>query len=159
MAHSLASAPLLAKKTLPPPPSNRSRGPRHFLTGQRAEQVGGVHERLRGLAHRLGHSRVSMAERGHREPGEEIEVPAPLFVPKVTTFAPYKRDTRRGICRHEMGHGITIVPIPLRVKILEQEGMRRPPVQDVSLSHAPADGVDGGPGLGDHAPGHGPLHH
>ncbi len=90
---------------------------RYFFTRQRAEQVGGVHQSLRGLAHRLGHSRVRMAKRGHREPGQHVQVPAPLVVPEVRTLSPYKRHARRRVCRHQICQSVTIVPIPLRVKI------------------------------------------
>ncbi len=90
---------------------------RHFLTRLRPEQVGRMQQGLGGGADRLRHDRVSVAEGGYREPGEEIDVPAPVLVPKVRALAAHERDAGSRISRHQMGHWTTIVPMPLRVKI------------------------------------------
>ena len=99
MAHSLASAPLLAKNTFPPPPISRSRVsplPRPGSVPKRLEVWSNVRGRL---AHGVGDGGMGMAERGHRKPGKKIDVTAPLRRPTgKSPFAPgsAKRDAARG---------------------------------------------------------------
>ena len=71
MAHSLASAPELAKKTCPParsPPTDEPvEGGGHLGGEQVAEQVGNVEEGARLVGDGVGHRRMGVAERGHRQ--------------------------------------------------------------------------------------------
>ena len=83
MAHSLASAPLLQKKTWPGPAVDQPvEGGRHLALRLGAEQVGHVQQGLGLGADRVGDGRVGVAERGDRQAGEEVEVLAAVVVPE-----------------------------------------------------------------------------
>ena len=116
MAHSLASAPLLAKKTFPSPTDQPVQCRRYLRAGQGTEKIGRVQQRAGGAAHRLGHRGVGVAERSYRQPGQEIEVAPPFFVPQVRALAAHERNAGHGVGRHQVTHAVTMVPIPLRVK-------------------------------------------
>ena len=79
MAHSLASAPELPKNTCPParsvpPPISRSRVTATSGPTDVAEQVGHVGEGAGLLGDGVGHRRVGVAERGHGQSRQEVEV-------------------------------------------------------------------------------------
>ena len=96
-AHSLASAPELVKKTcpparLPPPPMRRSRVAATSGADDVAEEVRDVEERARLLGQRLGHDRVGVPERGHRQAAEEVEV-TPALVSQSSDPSPRTKVT------------------------------------------------------------------
>ena len=81
MAASLASAPELQKNTCPPPPSSSSMAIAVSVATGVGEQVGDVEQRAGLLGEGLGHGRVGVAERGHRQAAEEVEVARALGRP------------------------------------------------------------------------------
>ena len=139
----------------------------HLPAGHGPEEVGGVEQCPRRVAHSVGDDGMGVAERRHRKAGEKIDVTASLVVPQVRPLARTK--VTRGVAYVDIkrvawisagdvcGHAVTIVPIPLRVKISSRSGVGRPPVEDVRLRDSPADGVQRGLGLGDHAGADGAL--
>ena len=89
IAHSIASAPELQKNTLPPSEASASRA-RQAHRGLGVEEVAHVHEPAGLVAHRLHHARVAVAELGHGDPAQEVEVLVPVRVPQPRALAAHE---------------------------------------------------------------------
>ena len=84
----------------------------HLRAGLGAEQVRHVQQRPGLRGERLGHRRVGVAEAGHRQPGQEVEVAPAVGVPQLGALAPHERH-RGGGSRHERAHGCVLMPTRL----------------------------------------------
>ena len=101
------AAPASRRTRWPPRPSwRRTPAPRHARSRRRsagrwsratsgathvAEQVGDVQQRAGLRGQRVGDRRVGVAERGHGQPREEVEVPAALACPTASCPRPARR--------------------------------------------------------------------
>ena len=154
MAHSLASAPLLQKKTRPAAADQAVEGGGHLALGLGAVQVGDVQQGAGLVGDGVGHRRVGVAERGDGQAGQEVEVRAALVVPQPAALAPDEGDRLGRVGVHQTGAsvmGVTIVPTPSSVKISSSRAWARPAVEDVGVADAVAHGPQAGRDLGDHA--------
>ena len=87
-AASLASAPELAKNTRPSAAAEKaeqSLGQGDLALVQ--EQVGGVRDAVHLAGHRLGDGRVGVAERAHRDAGDQVGVLTAIGVPDLAALA------------------------------------------------------------------------
>src|SRR5690606_7185508 len=92
----------------------------HLGTHGGAVQVGHVLQRAGLLGDGLGHRRVAVAEPGHGQAAQEVEVAVAPVVPQLAPLPPHEGDALGGVRRHERGggaHGVTMVPTPVWVKI------------------------------------------
>ena len=64
----------------------------------------------------LGHRGMGVAQRGHGQPREEVEVAAARLVEELGPLAPYEGDGLGRVGGHEVAHRLTMVPTPSRVK-------------------------------------------
>ena len=111
-AASLASAPELAKKTLPGDPSSdeEALGEAHLRLG--GEEVRDVAQGLHLVGDRLDQRRVGVAEGVHGDAAEEVEVLLAVVVPHGRALAPGEHQLGRpegvhqrlGVARLEVGH-------------------------------------------------------
>ncbi len=99
-AHSLASAPLLAKNTLPGTPSRPDQPLGEPDSRLVQVEVGGVRDLADLLADRAHESRVRVAERADRDAADEVQVDVAVEVPDPHALAAVEGQRRRPVVRH-----------------------------------------------------------
>jgi hypothetical protein len=67
------------------------------------EQVGAMRDRVHLPGDRGGESRVRVPQRAHRDPGEQVEVLAPVGVPDPAAFTAGQGQRRQPVVGHQGG--------------------------------------------------------
>ena len=96
-------------------------GGRHLRADLVAVEVRDVRQRRRLPGDRLGHDRVRVAERGHGQAADEVQVAPAAVVEQERALAAHEGGGRLGIGAHQCAavdgrHGRTMVPTPPSVK-------------------------------------------